>query len=171
VICAQNSLCLGKKKVKWSLYLWRCMVEWRSSSTIFDLSTSWRWVVSQHPLDSDWVGPESVWMLWSRQKPLAPNGNRTPAIQPTAHCYPTLPVTWSVAQKGLKCFIYIYIYIYIYIVACCLKAGIVESDRKLISRIRRPSLGNDSVNHAWKQECWSPLPQQHRMGARCQYNE
>jgi hypothetical protein len=27
-------------------------------------------------------------------------------------------------------------------------------------RIRRPSLGNDSVNHAWKQEYWSPLPRQ-----------
>jgi hypothetical protein len=36
---------------------------------------------------------------------------------------------------------------------------------------RRLSLGNDSINDAWKQEYWSPLPGQHRMEARYRYNE
>jgi hypothetical protein len=41
----------GIKKVKLSLCLikhmqWRCMGEWRYSSTILDLGTRWRWVVS-----------------------------------------------------------------------------------------------------------------------------
>jgi hypothetical protein len=27
-------------------------------------------------------------------------------------------------------------------------------------RIRRPSLGNESINSAWKQKYWSPLPRQ-----------
>jgi hypothetical protein len=34
-----------------------------------------------------WVGPEPVWMLWSREKSFFPTRNRNPAVQPEAHRY------------------------------------------------------------------------------------
>jgi hypothetical protein len=47
------------------------MGEWRYSSTILDLGTSWRWVVSftPWPLYSRlWWAPELVWTVWRREK-------------------------------------------------------------------------------------------------------
>jgi hypothetical protein len=34
-----------------------------------------------------WWTPEPVWVLWSKEKSLAPAGNQTPPIQARAHCH------------------------------------------------------------------------------------
>jgi hypothetical protein len=73
------------------------MGERRYISTILDLSISggeWSTYapaalppVKEAPVSIEWEAgwaPESVWMLWSKEKYLAPVGNRTPAVQPTA---------------------------------------------------------------------------------------
>jgi hypothetical protein len=49
---------------------------------------------------------ELVWMLWSREKSLAPGQNRTPAIQPVAHAISTelswLPGRTEKATKEVR---------------------------------------------------------------------
>jgi hypothetical protein len=86
--------------------LWRHIGEWRYSSTVLDLSTRWRWVVSfmhhllypwgkspQYPLDRRLGGsPELVWILWRREKSLALARNRTLAIQSIARRYTNWPI-------------------------------------------------------------------------------
>jgi hypothetical protein len=80
---------------------WRHMEVWRYSSTTLDLGIRW-WVVSYtllplYPLGRETLVPngqeagwaqELLWMLWSRQKSLAPARNRAPAVQPIA-CHST----------------------------------------------------------------------------------
>jgi hypothetical protein len=67
--------------------LWRRKREWRYSSTILDLGTRWKWVVSftprpLYPLGKDpgWA-PEPVWTLWNKKKSLAPAVNLTLGVQ------------------------------------------------------------------------------------------
>jgi hypothetical protein len=44
----------------------RCMEEWRYSSTIFDLDTSWRWLVSSRPghFTPVEIAPGAHWIGW-----------------------------------------------------------------------------------------------------------
>jgi hypothetical protein len=74
------------------------MVEWRYSSTIPDLCTRWRWVVSFMPRPLNTPGkspsyPEArcaqrpVSTLWSNEKLPALAGNQTKPVQPVARCY------------------------------------------------------------------------------------
>jgi hypothetical protein len=71
------------------------MGEWRYSSTLLDLGTRWRLVVSfmplplyfrrhspQYPVDRGWVGPRAG--LDETEKSLFPAWNRTSAAQPLA---------------------------------------------------------------------------------------
>jgi hypothetical protein len=73
---------------------WRHMREWRYSSTILHLGTSWRWVVSftpsplyrwgrspRYPLDMRLGEPQRGSWRCGQEKNLTPNGNRTPAVQ------------------------------------------------------------------------------------------
>jgi hypothetical protein len=67
------------------------MREWRHSSTILDLYTRWRRVVSYTPLSlysylqgkSPWIpigwASESVWTLWRREKSITA-GKLTPTV-------------------------------------------------------------------------------------------
>jgi hypothetical protein len=71
------------------------MGEWRYTSTILDFGTRWEWMISfmpwplypqgkrtQYPLDRRLSGLQSpIWTLWSREKFLAPVGNRNLAVQ------------------------------------------------------------------------------------------
>jgi hypothetical protein len=75
--------------------------EWKCSSTILDLGTRWRRVVSftLRPLYIQWksptvhIGYDFVWAptlvctLWCLEKFLAPAGNRTPVVQTVARRY------------------------------------------------------------------------------------
>jgi hypothetical protein len=76
------------------------MGEWRYSSTVLDLVTKWRWVVSftplplypggnwrRYPLDRKLGGPQSRYRRYREEKNLAPAGIRTPAVQPVARRY------------------------------------------------------------------------------------
>jgi hypothetical protein len=75
----------------------RCIETWTYSSTIFCLSTIWKWVVSftHRPLyargkacGTHWIGgcksPRAALKLWSWGKSLSLAANRTPAVQPLA---------------------------------------------------------------------------------------
>jgi hypothetical protein len=88
---------------------WRCMGEWRYSFTILGLDTRWNrsviltiqmlcpWRVTSPPphylYDRRLGGPESLWMLWSQEKSLAPARNWTLVIQPAFHCNTNQAVT------------------------------------------------------------------------------
>jgi hypothetical protein len=76
---------------------WTRMDEWRYSSTILDLGTRWRRVVSftprplyprgnrpRYPLYRRLGGPQSRSERHGEEKNLASAGNRTPAVQPVA---------------------------------------------------------------------------------------
>jgi hypothetical protein len=76
------------------------MGEWTYSSTIFDVSTRWRWVVSfvplllhlrgnspRYPLDRRLVGPQNRSGLCEEEKNLVCDRNRSLAIQPLVHHY------------------------------------------------------------------------------------
>jgi hypothetical protein len=91
------SLCLIKHQA------WIHIGEWRYSSTIFDLGTKWRWVVSfvllllypsgsspRYPLDRRLGGPQNRSERNQRKKKLAPAGNRTPAVR--RYCYTGFPL-------------------------------------------------------------------------------
>jgi hypothetical protein len=78
---------------------WRLMEEWRYSSTLLDLGTRWKWVVSFRPLplyirgkntryslDRRVGAPQSQSACWE-EKNLGPSGNRTLAIKPVACRY------------------------------------------------------------------------------------
>jgi hypothetical protein len=84
---------------------WRHIGEWRYSSTIPDLGTRWRWVVSVmprplypwgksplYPLDRRLGGPQSWSGCYGEEKNLAPARNRTLAVQPVARCY----INWAI---------------------------------------------------------------------------
>jgi hypothetical protein len=84
------------------------MGEWMYSSTIIDLGTRWRWVVSfmPRPLYPDekapvthwiggWITPELVWTLLSGEKYLALARSRTPAAQHVAHHY----IDWAIRES------------------------------------------------------------------------
>jgi hypothetical protein len=71
------------------------MGEWSYSSTILDLGSRWRWVVSftprpiylrgnsfQYSLNRRILGPRSAMDAVEKIKSLAPVGNRTLAVQP-----------------------------------------------------------------------------------------
>jgi hypothetical protein len=70
------------------------MGEWRYSSIILDLGTRWRRVASFTPRDGarvkHWMGG---WVdlraaLEAEKRNIScPAGNRTPVVQPVAHCY------------------------------------------------------------------------------------
>jgi hypothetical protein len=78
---------------------WRCLGEWRNSSTILDISILWRWVVSFKPTslkswgkslciayELEW-SPKSVWRLWTTESSLP-----LPEIEPRRSipsCYGT----------------------------------------------------------------------------------
>jgi hypothetical protein len=81
-----------------STILWKCMGEWRYSSTILDLFTRCRWVVSftllplyprrknsLHPLDMRLGGPQSRSGRCGKGKKSWPFRNRTRTVQPVAH--------------------------------------------------------------------------------------
>jgi hypothetical protein len=74
--------------------------EWRYSSKILDLGTTWRWVVSFTPrplyltgncpfylLDRRLDEPQSWSVRCGKEKNLGPAGIWTPAVQPLACCY------------------------------------------------------------------------------------
>jgi hypothetical protein len=79
---------------------WRRMGEWRCYSSVFDLGTRWRWVVSftSRPLYSRGKSPEvpigervrwtqePVWTLWSRENlwPLPGTEPRPSSLYPVA---------------------------------------------------------------------------------------
>jgi hypothetical protein len=80
---------------------WRHMGEWRYSSTILDLGVRWRWMVSstprplfpgKSPPGTHWIGgwlrPTGSLDAMGKSKKFYPAGNRTPAVQPIAYCYP-----------------------------------------------------------------------------------
>jgi hypothetical protein len=84
---------------------WRSMREWRYCSTILDLSTRWRSVVSfrhqllypwekstQYPSDRRLGGPQSRSKCCGEERNLAPARNWGPVIQPVDHCY----TDWSI---------------------------------------------------------------------------
>jgi hypothetical protein len=73
---------------------------WKYGSSILDLVSRWRWVFGFTPRQlyprerytcthcvGGWWVPQPVWTLCSREKSLAPAGNRTPAIQPVTRRY------------------------------------------------------------------------------------
>jgi hypothetical protein len=74
--------------------------EWRCSSTILDLSTRWRSVVSftlwtlylekevpgTHWIGG-WVGPIAGLDAMRREESVAPSGDQTLMVQPVTHCY------------------------------------------------------------------------------------
>jgi hypothetical protein len=68
------------------------MREWRYGSTILDLETIWRLVVSfiprplciRYPFDRKLGGRQSRSGRYVEERNLALSGNRTPAIQPVA---------------------------------------------------------------------------------------
>jgi hypothetical protein len=78
------------------------MGEWRYSYIILDLVTRWRWMLSftpwplypqgrvtgTHCLEVVWV-----WKQRTREKSLAPTGNRNPAVQPVVRRY----TDWAIA--------------------------------------------------------------------------
>jgi hypothetical protein len=78
---------------------------WKHSSTFFDLCTGWWWVVrftplllylwertpSTHSVGEPGWAPESVWMLWGREKSCSAR-NWTQAFQPVA----CLCIDWAV---------------------------------------------------------------------------
>jgi hypothetical protein len=83
-----------KKKKKLSTTPWRRMREWRYSSTILDLGSRQRWVVSftplplypRDPLYRRLGGPpEPVWTSWKREKSLDPPGIEPWPCSPIAH--------------------------------------------------------------------------------------
>jgi hypothetical protein len=85
--------------------------EWWYSSTILDLGTRRRWVVSftLRPFYirgngpgtrwiRDWVDHRAVWTLWNRNKSFSLAGNQTPAVQSLTLLYtdwaiPPVPMT------------------------------------------------------------------------------
>jgi hypothetical protein len=139
------------RKVKWSLYL---ITQAPSHEDVrgngglappfftealagSERSPSTQWI-------GDWVGPEPVWMLWSKKNLLLPTEIEPQPFSPQPIAIPLCLGLKELQRKDLKLqrnylkcckerAQTLYIYTYIYIVACCLKAGIVESDRKLIS--------------------------------------
>jgi hypothetical protein len=71
--------------------------KWSCGSTILDLGTKWRWVVSftprplyslgkspRYPLDKRLGGPQNLCECCGEEKNCAPAGIRTPAVQPVA---------------------------------------------------------------------------------------
>jgi hypothetical protein len=81
---------------------WRRVKKWRYSSTILDLGTRWRWVVSftsrslYHRGNSPWYPLDR--RLWIREKSIAAAGNWTPAIQLVA-CHYT---DWAIQYHNFK---------------------------------------------------------------------
>jgi hypothetical protein len=90
------------------------MGEWRYSSTVLDLDTIWKWVVSFTPQSlyprrncpgTHWIGgymgPRSGLTLWIRKKSLAPTGDRIPAVQPIARRY----TDWALPYSDLRLYV------------------------------------------------------------------
>jgi hypothetical protein len=76
------------------------MEEWIYISTILDLCTRWRWLLSftprpfyprgkndLYPLDRRLTGPESLSGRCEKEKNFVPTGNRTPVVQPVTRRY------------------------------------------------------------------------------------
>jgi hypothetical protein len=68
------------------------MEEWRYSSTILDLDTGWKWMVSfmplpPYPLDRRLDGPQSRSGLCGEEINLIPAGKLSPVVQPVARHY------------------------------------------------------------------------------------
>jgi hypothetical protein len=81
------------------------MGEWRYDSTIFNLSTRWRWIISfmalpiysqrnhwWYPLHRNLGDPEPFWPLWGRKKSVALARNQTPNSSVNQ------PIAWSLYQ-------------------------------------------------------------------------
>jgi hypothetical protein len=99
--------------------LWRLTGERKCSSTVLDLRTRWRWVVSfmprplhsrgnepQYPLDTRLGGLQGRSESWGVQKNSCSCWNRTPAVKP-------LPLRYT----ALLCHISDYYYFFIIIIA------------------------------------------------------
>jgi hypothetical protein len=88
------------------------MGEWRYSSTILDLGTRWRWVVSftprplypRLPLDGNLGGPLNRCGSYGEERNLAPAGNWTPAVQTVARRY----TDWVISAPHLCTCTYIH---------------------------------------------------------------
>jgi hypothetical protein len=83
------------------------MGEWRYSSTILNLGSRWKSVVSfttlplylRCPLDWRLGGSQSRCGHWRKEKYLSPAGNRTPAVRPVA--IPTaIPAAFYTTYEG-----------------------------------------------------------------------
>jgi hypothetical protein len=90
------------------------MGEWRYSSTILDLGTTWRVSFTprslylrgnrpRYPLDRRLGGPQSRYGRCGEEKNLAPAGNRNPAVQPVARLYTDWAFVDVDGKKILKC--------------------------------------------------------------------
>jgi hypothetical protein len=98
---------------------WRHVREWRYSSTILDLCTRWRWVVSFTlrplyilgnnlwcPLDRRLCGPQSRSGRCAEENSLAPTWNWTQTLQPVARLYTDWAIPAPIKQISKTIHIY-----------------------------------------------------------------